>query len=280
MADAGHAAPPPPRKGLGQHFLTDRHALDRIVQALAPQAGETIVEIGPGRGALTDRLAVVGCDVVAVEVDRLLVPFLRARYASAPHVRIVEGDVLATELRALAPAPWVLVGNVPYYITTPILFEALRAPRPARMVFLVQREVAERIVAPAGSDPYGALSVNVQALARAELVARVPAGAFHPRPKVDSAVLRLVPLDAPVVAAHEEGAFSRLVVAAFGQRRKQMRRVVREVAGLGVPAAEAALATAGIDPQARPETLPPEAFARLLRAVAASGPVAPDPVAP
>lgn len=257
---------PPARKRLGQHFLTDRSALERIVQAVDPRPGETIVEIGPGRGALTDLLAARAERLVCVEVDALLVPHLRSRYADRPHVTIVEGDVLEVSLPSLVDGPWALVGNVPYYITTPIIFQALRSPRPSRMVFLVQREVAERVAAPPGDDAYGALSVNVQALAHAEVVAKVPAGAFHPRPKVDSAILRLTPRVDPVVSPEEEGAFSRMVQGAFGQRRKQMRRVIRELFGLGAEAAEQVLATCGIDVAVRPETLAPDAFARLLRA--------------
>lgn len=257
---------PPARKRLGQHFLTDRPALARIVEALDPRPGETIVEIGPGRGALTDRLAARAERLVAVEVDPLLVPVLRARYRDAPHVRIVEADVLACDLPALVEGGWALVGNVPYYITTPILFRALRSPRPSRMVFLVQKEVAERVAAPAGAPSYGALSVNVQALAEAEVVGKVGAGAFHPRPRVDSAILRLTPRSAPLVTPAEEGAFARMVQGAFGQRRKQMRRVVRQLFALGADEAERRCQAAGIDPQARPETLAPDAFVALLRA--------------
>jgi 16S rRNA (adenine1518-N6/adenine1519-N6)-dimethyltransferase len=187
-------------------------------------------------------------------------------------VRIVEGDVLEQSLPALVEGPWALVGNVPYYITTPIIFQALRAPRPSRMVFLVQREVAERVAAPAGHDAYGALSVNVQALATADLVATVPARAFHPRPKVDSAILRITPHADPLVAPHEEEPFSRMVLAIFGQRRKQMRRVLRVLYGVGAEVAEQALARSAIPIEARPETLPPAAFVRLLRAMGGEGP--------
>lgn len=257
---------PPPRKRLGQHFLTDRRALERIAEAVDPQPGETIIEIGPGRGALTDLLVARADRLVAIEVDKLLVPVLRARYAALPHVTIVEGDVLDLSLPSLAAGPWALVGNVPYYITTPIIFQALRSPRPSRMVFLVQREVAERVAAAPGDDAYGALSVNVQALADAEVVARVPAGAFHPRPKVESAILRLTPRAQPVVTSDEESPFSRLVQAAFGQRRKQMRRVVRELYDVGPVEAERILGACDIAITARPETLAPPDFARLLRA--------------
>lgn len=267
--DPRHALPPA-RKRLGQHFLTDRSALERIVQAVDPHPGETIVEIGPGRGALTDLLAARAERLVCVEVDAMLIPILRSRYADRPHVTIVEADVLDISLPSLVDGPWALVGNVPYYITTPIIFQALRSPRPSRMVFLVQREVAERVAASPGDDAYGALSVNVQALAHAEVVARVPAGAFHPRPKVDSAILRLTPRADPVVTTEEEGAYSRMVQGAFGQRRKQMRRVVRELFGLGAEAAEQVLAACGIDVAVRPETLSPDAFARVLRAAPAA----------
>jgi 16S rRNA (adenine1518-N6/adenine1519-N6)-dimethyltransferase len=257
---------PPARKRLGQHFLTDRHALARIVDALDPRTGETIVEIGPGRGAMTDLLAARAERLVAVEVDPLLVPMLRERYREHAHVRIEEGDVLECDLPALAGGAWALVGNVPYYITTPIIFRALRWPRPSRMVFLVQKEVAERVAAAAGHSEYGALSVNVQALAHAEMVGKVGAGSFRPRPKVDSAILRITPRTEPLVTPDEEAAFSRMVQGAFGQRRKQMRRVVRQLFSLEADEAERLCAAAGIDPQARPETLSPEAFVALLRA--------------
>ena len=258
---------PPTRKKLGQHFLSDPSILGRIADALAPTEADTVIEIGPGRGALTDVLARRCRRLLAIEVDRALAALLRERYAAQPSVEIVEADVLKTDLGTLAGEPYLLAGNVPYYITTPILFHALRAPRPARAVYLVQREVAERIVATAGSEDYGALSVNVQALATAELLFRVPAGAFHPPPKVESAVIRITPRAAPLVSAQDEGRFRSLVQDAFGFRRKQMRRVVRTVADLGAEAAEGALLASGIDPDARPETVDPEAFSRLLEAL-------------
>lgn len=270
MRDRPREGLPPARKRLGQHFLTDRRALARIADAIAPARGETIVEIGPGRGALTDLLADRAERLVAVEVDPLLIPVLRARYAHAPHVTIVEGDVLETSLPTLVEGAWALVGNVPYYITTPIIFQALQPPRPSRMVFLVQKEVAERVAAAPGSEAYGALSANVQALADAEVVARVPAASFHPKPKVDSAILRITPRADPVVAPSEEVPFARLVQGAFGQRRKQMRRVVRSLFSVDASAADAMLDASGIIPTARPETLSPDDFARLLRAAPGS----------
>ena len=256
---------PPTRKSLGQHFLSDPRILGRIVDALELEGHETVVEVGPGRGALTDVLVPRAGRVVAIEYDRALAALLRARYASEPKVTIVEADVLAVRLADVAGGEFVLVGNVPYYITTPILFHALEPPRPRRAVYLVQREVAERLAAAPGDDAYGALSANVQAVARAEQLFRVPAGAFHPPPKVESAVVRITPRPDPVVAGGEEGAYRRFVQDAFGMRRKQMRRVLRSLASLGAEDADALLRDAGVDPAARPETLAPERFAAVLR---------------
>jgi 16S rRNA (adenine1518-N6/adenine1519-N6)-dimethyltransferase len=258
---------PPTRKSLGQHFLSDPSILGRIADALSPGPGDTVIEIGPGRGALTDILAVRAGRVKAIEVDRALAAVLRERYVARPEVEIVEADVLETDLAALAGGPYLLVGNVPYYITTPILFHALRAPRPARAVYLVQREVAERIVAAPGEREYGALSANVQGFATAELLFRVPAGAFHPTPKVESAVIRITPRPDPVVAPAEEARYRAFVQEAFSLRRKQMRRVIRTIVGVDADKADAVLGESGIAPDARPETVGPEAFARLVRAL-------------
>ncbi len=256
-----------PRKRLGQHFLTDRRVLDRIAAALQLTGTETVIEVGPGRGALTDRLVNRCGRLLAIELDRDLVPYLRERYAGASHVLIVEADVLDVDLAALAGGPYVLAGNVPYYITTPILFHALRAPRPDRAVYLVQREVAARIVASPGSKDYGALTVNVQTVAEATLVCTVPAGAFDPPPKVESAVLRIVPRAEPLVAPGEEDGFRRFVQAAFAQRRKQLKAIVRQVANLDTAAAAALLESAGIAPTERPERLTPQEFVTLFRSV-------------
>ena len=265
---AGDPSLPRPRKRLGQHFLVDRRVLERIADALAPTSADTVVEIGPGRGALTDLLAARAGRVVAIELDRDLVPYLRERYAAAGNVEVIEHDVLDLALADAAGTPDFLVaGNVPYYITTPILFHALASPRPRRAVFLVQREVAERVAAQPGSKTYGALSVNVQAVATAELVARVPAGAFRPPPSVESAVLRVTPRADPVVPPPLEELYRRLVQDAFGLRRKQLRRVVRTVARVDADRADAMLALAGLDAELRPESLSPEEFARLLAAM-------------
>ena len=258
---------PRPRKRFGQHFLRDRQVLARIAGALDLTGAETVVEIGPGRGALTDLLVPRAGRLLAIEVDRDLAAHLRELYAAQPHVEVVEADVLTVDLGALAGGEYVLAGNVPYYITTPILFHALRPPRPARAVYLVQKEVADRVVASPGGKEYGALSVNVQAVAHAEILARVPPGAFQPPPQVDSAVIRVTPRAEPVVAPEHEARFRTLVQEAFGLRRKQMRRVVRTLAALDAERADAVLAEAAIDPETRPETLTPADFARLVAAL-------------
>jgi 16S rRNA (adenine1518-N6/adenine1519-N6)-dimethyltransferase len=275
MAADGGAPPgrrggfPPTRKSLGQHFLNDRRILGRIADALHLTGTETVLEIGPGRGALTDILVERAGRLIAIEYDRALAAMLRERYARRSNVLIAEADVLEVSLGELAAGPYVLVGNVPYYITTPILFHALTPPRAERSVYLVQKEVAQRLSAPPGGKEYGALTVNVAALARAETLFNVAAGAFSPPPKVESAVVRITPLAESLVQSEEERPFRLLVQGAFGMRRKQMRRVVRSLYSVDAERADALLAAAGIDPEARPETLVPAQFARLMRASAA-----------
>lgn len=257
---------PPIRKSLGQHFLTDRSILSRIVDGLAPAKDETVVEIGPGRGALTDFLRDRAKLVVAIEVDAMLAERLIERYRGDERVRIVENDVLKVDLAKVAGGPFALIGNVPYNITTPILFHALQRPRPSRMVFLVQREVADRMQAPPGSREFGALSVNLQAVAAVRTLFTVPAGAFHPKPKVSSAVVELVPLETAAILADEEGPFGEFVQAVFGMRRKQMKRSIRALVPANLEQAEALLQRCGIDPEARPETLLVAQFVTLFRA--------------
>lgn len=258
---------PPVRKSLGQHFLTDRRILARIADALEPMAGRTVVEIGPGRGSLTELLEDRAGRVVAIEYDRMLAERLRQRFGDSGRVTVVQADVLEVDLAREAGGAFLLVGNVPYYITTPILFHALQAPRPDRAVYMVQREVAERLAAAAGDRNYGALSVNVQAVAQVELLFSVAAGSFSPPPRVESAVVRLVPLAQPVVQPREEQPFREMVQRVFGFRRKQMRRVLRELTGMPAGEADTVLERAGISGEARPETLDPTAFAALLRAL-------------
>lgn len=266
----GKRANPPVLKRLGQHFLTDRAILEAIAAAVAPADGETVVEIGPGRGALTDILASLPNKLVAVEIDRALSEKLRERYATNPRVNVVEGDVLEIPIAELVSGPFVVVGNVPYYITTPILFHVLRSPWPRHAVFLVQREVADRIVAGPGSKTYGALTVNIRAVAHAEILRNVPASAFSPPPKVTSALVRVTPRVDPIVSTVEVERFRRFVLALFGMRRKQIANSLRTVGKLSAGSAAEVLAEIGIDPQARAEMLSPGQLAGLMRAVAAA----------
>ena len=264
-ADSRH---PPIRKSLGQHFLNDRRILERIVDALELRPDDTVIEVGPGRGSLSELLVGRAKRLVLVELDRKLAALLRERFAGDPSVEVIEADVLTVDLASITHGrEFKLVGNVPYYITTPIIFHALAPPRPACAVYLVQREVAERIVAAPGSHAYGALSVNVQAFGSPRLLFRVAAGAFHPPPKVESAVVRIEPRPDPLVAPDEEPAFRRLVQDAFGMRRKQLRRVLRELLGIDAERADAILSVAALQGEARPETLSPERFAALFRAI-------------
>lgn len=257
---------PRAKKSLGQHFLHDEGTLEAIVDALGPIADRTVLEIGPGRGVLTDYLVRRAGNVVAVELDTFLAEHLRQRYQHLPHVRIVHADVLKVSLSELAGDNFVLAGNVPYYITTPILFHALERPRPDIAVYLVQREVAERMAAPPGSKTYGALSVNVQAVAHVELLKHVPPTAFHPAPAVDSAVVRITPRADPVIRTDEETAYRLFVQSAFTFRRKQLGRVLRNVLGLSAEAAVAMVEQCGLTPDLRPEVLSPDDFANLVRA--------------
>jgi 16S rRNA (adenine1518-N6/adenine1519-N6)-dimethyltransferase len=258
---------PRARKRFGQHFLKDTRVLDAIVEALGDISARTVIEIGPGRGALTDRLVERAGRLIAIELDRDLVAHLSARYAGRDNVSIVQGDVLELSLGDLAGESYVLAGNVPYYITTPIIFHALEPRRPDVAVYLVQKEVAERLAASPGDKQYGALGVNVQAFAEVELLRHVPARAFQPPPTVESAVVRIVPRATPAIEESLEAAYRTFVQAAFGLRRKQLVRVVRTAASLDAERALHVVQSCGLDPMARPETLSPEQFALLVRAL-------------
>jgi 16S rRNA (adenine1518-N6/adenine1519-N6)-dimethyltransferase len=259
---------PRAKRRLGQHFLSDPRILQRIADALGPTVHDTVLEIGPGPGGLTTALAARAGRVVAIEKDADLVPDLRARF---PGVTVVEGDALELDWHTLGGPGALVAGNIPYNITSPLIDKALAPPRPPRIVFLVQKEVADRVTARAGEGAYGALSIGVQAVARTERLFVVPAGAFHPRPKVDSAVLRLTPLDSPLVPDAEIPMFRRLVVGLFGFRRKQLGRGVRELTGWAPGQVAEVLARAEVDPSARPETLEPRTFVRLLHALVDGG---------
>lgn len=257
--------PPKARKRFGQHFLTDRHYLARVVAEIDPKPGDALVEIGPGPGALTAELAARLPRLDVVEIDRDLVLDLRERFP-AESVVVHEGDVLEFDFSAL-PQPLRVVGNLPYNISTPILFRVAGfAERIRDCVFMLQREVVERMVAAPGTPAYGRLSVMLQVRFSMRLAFRVPPGAFTPPPKVESAVVRMEPLGPGRVRAADEPLFARVVAAAFSQRRKTLRNALRALA------ADSALASAGIDPGRRGETLSVAEFVALADAAAALRP--------
>jgi 16S rRNA (adenine1518-N6/adenine1519-N6)-dimethyltransferase len=259
---------PRAKRRLGQHFLSDPRLLVRIADVLEAGPADTVLEIGPGPGGLTAVLAERAGRLVALEKDRELIPALRARF---PRAEIVEADALEADWHELAGPRFLVAGNIPYNITSPLIDKALEPPPPARIVFLVQKEVAERVTAMAGTPAYGALSVGVQAVAKAERLFTVPAGAFFPRPKVDSAVLRLTPLPEPLVTAREQPAFRRLVVGIFGFRRKQLLRGLRELTGWEAGRVGGVLSGAALSGDVRPEVVSPDKFAILLRALVDGG---------
>lgn len=252
---------PKARKRFGQHFLTDRHYLARIVAAIDPKPGEAIVEIGPGPGALTEQLAERVERLHVIEIDRDLVARLRERFP-ADRVVVHEGDVLEFDFATL-PAPLRVVGNLPYNISTPILFQvADHAQRISDCVFMLQKEVVERMVAAPGSAEYGRLSVMLQYHFAMASAFKVPPGAFTPPPKVDSAVVRMKPLGKDRLRAKDEAMFARIVGGAFSQRRKTLRNALK---ALGL---EEALTRSGIDLQRRGETLSVAEFVALSDATA------------
>ncbi len=255
---------------LGQHFLHDPAVLDRIVDALEPTPTETVLEIGPGRGALTRRLLRRVQHVVAIERDRALASTLDD--IEGGQVTMVCADALRCDWEQLvrdAAGPqnrFKVVGNIPYYISTPLIEKALSYSGVALVVYTVQREVAVRLGASPGSKDYGALSIGVQVLASVDRLFTVRAGSFQPPPKVDSAVVRLQPREFPLVAPSERQEFRRFVAQLFGQRRKQLSRSLRRTLGLEAPAAARLLEEVGIDRDSRVETVSPQQLPELFRA--------------
>ncbi|HVN99297.1 MAG TPA: 16S rRNA (adenine(1518)-N(6)/adenine(1519)-N(6))-dimethyltransferase RsmA [Steroidobacteraceae bacterium] len=258
------------RKRFGQHFLHDPAVIGRIVGAIAPRAGEALVEIGPGPGALTDPLLRAADSLDVIEIDRDLAGALRRRFGGHPALHIHEGDALAFDFAALARQRGRrlrVVGNLPYNISTPLLFHLLAAADALiDMHFMLQKEVVDRIVAAPGSRQYGRLGVMLAPRVRATKLLDIGPGAFQPPPRVWSALVRLeLRVDAPHWAALPQ--YATVVAAAFGQRRKTLRNAL---AGL-LDAAQ--IGAAGIDPGARAETLAAADFGRLALAVAGAAPL-------
>ena len=248
------------RKRFGQHFLHDPGILARIVAAIDPKPGERIVEIGPGRGALTRPLLERCRRMDVIEIDRDVIPELQRHCAGAGEIVVHQGDVLEFDIRALAGAGAKLriCGNLPYNISTPLLFHLLEARAViADMHFMLQKEVVDRIVAKPGNKVYGRLTVMLAAACSAVALFRVGRGAFQPPPAVDSAVVRLIPHAADPFPLPDRARFARLVAAAFSMRRKTLRNSLRGLVGPD------AFDATGIDANRRPETLSPAEFANL-----------------
>lgn len=248
---------PPVRKSLGQHFLHQRSVIDAIVTGFAPRADDVVLEIGPGRGALTEALAPRVAALHVVEVDRMLAARLSERSAEIPNLTVHLADVLRFDVCALGPRVRV-VGNLPYNISTPVLFHLLdQGPCIEDMHLMLQKEVVDRILATPGSKTYGRLSVMVQQRCRGELMLRVAPGAFTPPPNVQSAVVALRPESPPPFPVDNPDRFAAIIRRAFGQRRKTLRNALKGLV------AEDELEACGIAPDSRAEQVSVDRFVAL-----------------
>lgn len=254
-------------KKLGQNFLIDESVVDGIVAAAELQADDTVLEIGPGIGTLTQGLAETGSRVVAVEIDRRLVDVLAKTLAGYENIRVVHGDILKIDIsREIMAERYKVVANLPYYITTPIILGLLEARLPINLlVTMIQKEVAERMTAGPGGKDYGALSVAVQYFTEPEILFMVPPRSFIPSPAVESAVIRCRVRQQPAVDVRDEKIFFRVVKGAFAQRRKTLSNALKTT-GAGTETIHCALEAAGIDGSRRGETLSLEEFAAIANA--------------
>ena len=264
----GGAHRPRPKRSLGQNFLVDPNLQRKIASLVDPRPDDEVLEIGPGQGALTRHLAGNVRRLVVVELDNHLASELQREWADDPTVQVVQGDFLALTLEELTSAPGSLkvIGNIPYNITTPILFALLeRRPRPRQITLMVQREVADRILAAPGSRTYGALAVGVQSVADVQRALEVGRKAFRPVPRVDSAVLNIIPHDPPRLSEDEELALRKLTRTLFSKRRKQLQRILRDDYALDSEQIRQLEHQTGLDLSARPETLSPTRLLELRR---------------
>jgi 16S rRNA (adenine1518-N6/adenine1519-N6)-dimethyltransferase len=262
------------KKSLGQNFLIDPSLQRKIANAIDPQPDDEVLEIGPGRGALTQHLAGRVRRLVLVELDDELAARLTAQYAADSSVELIHRDVLEVSLEEITTEIEKLkvIGNIPYNITTPIIFALLeRRPRPAEIVLMVQREVADRLMAEPGSKTYGALAVGVQSVASVRRVVQVGRGSFRPAPDVDSTVIAITPNQPPQLDPKLEVALRNLTRWAFGQRRKQFQRILRDALSLSIQQVEQIEQATGFALSARPETFSPPEFVRLAAALADAG---------
>jgi 16S rRNA (adenine1518-N6/adenine1519-N6)-dimethyltransferase len=253
-----------PKRSLGQNFLVDGNLQRKIVEAFGPQPDDDVLEIGPGKGALTRHLAGKCKSLILVELDRDLAARLGDEYGGIPGIEVINADILEVRLGAVTPfvAELRVLGNIPYNITSPILFHLLTPPRPRDLLIMVQKEVGDRILAAPGTSAFGALTVGVQSVAVVERVLRVPASAFRPRPAVDSVVIRLQPVRPEPLTPSEQENLRSLTRLAFQQRRKQFQTILRNRPELGLShdQVRAVEKATGFDLRRRPETFSPEDF--------------------
>ena len=254
-----------PNKGLGQNFLQDNHVLQKIVSAADLGPAEAVLEIGPGLGSLTRYLALSARSVTAVELDRKLFPALESVLSPYKNVRLVQGNILKLNPAELMATPgYIVVANIPYYITSMVIRHLLEAKqRPRRLVLTVQKEVAERICADAGG--MSLLALSVQVYGRPVIGTYIPADAFYPPPKVDSAVLCIEIYPHPIIPADRLDKFFILIKAGFSQKRKTLRNALSGGLRIAPVESEALLSAAGIDPQRRAETLNLEEWGILMK---------------
>ncbi|MFM1921411.1 MAG: rRNA ((1518)-N(6)/adenine(1519)-N(6))-dimethyltransferase RsmA [Candidatus Hydrogenedentota bacterium] len=273
------------KKGLGQNLLLDDNINRIMVDAAALTRDDAVVEVGAGLGALTRRIVVRAGDVLAVEIDATFMPVLQEQFGHLPHVKLFRGDILNHSLAKLVAeylppkAEYKFLSNLPYYITTPILFHFLESPvHFSRLVVMMQREVGDRLVSMVNTENYGVLTIAGHIYAEVDLVHHVPASCFLPRPKVDSCIVRFRTRKEPLAGADTPFTMS-LIRAAFSQRRKTLRNSLVKSGNFGAPAEAVldALDATGIDPGARPQTLSPEQFITLARAIKARLPEEPKP---
>jgi 16S rRNA (adenine1518-N6/adenine1519-N6)-dimethyltransferase len=275
-----------PMKSLGQNFLTDGRILKGIAEAAGLGQNDLVLEIGPGLGSLTAELAGTAGMVVAVEIDRHLIPALKENLKEYSNISLINGDILQLDVEAalasaveargdgFKPASLKIVANLPYYITTPVIMKLLESGIKAKtMVFMVQKEVADRMRAKPGGKDYGALTVAVQYYSRPSAVMEVPPHSFIPQPEVDSTVIRLDLYEAPPVELRDPALFFRVVKAAFGQRRKTLVNSLNNTGAFGLDKErlKGLLAGMGIDENRRGETLSLEQFAQLANGIFESG---------
>lgn len=264
-------------KSLGQNFLTDKNIIDRIIEGAEIGEDDLVIEVGPGIGVITYEASLAARKVITVEIDRNLIPILAETLADRDNIEVVNSDILKTDVNALieearAKEPQIknvqIIGNLPYYITTPIIMKLLEdGVRADGITVMMQKEVADRIKAVPSTKAYGALSVAVQYYCEVESVVNVPKEVFVPQPQVDSTVLRLKPRqDKPVVLRDDEVFFG-VVKAGFGQRRKTLSNSLMGIEGITKEIVKDALAAAGIEPTRRAETLNLEEFAKLANEI-------------